>query len=303
MRKWIVPGAMGFSALWILGVLAYVTSFFGWQNLTYLLPSELAVVVLALFLPVIVGVVVILVLEIANKVDGLARSIGGQTSAITEMAQQVTAAVDDARRDRELLPTTGDLQTVLTHAISGAISGAIEAQGAFRPPAVQGGVSAESLNPNDIGHVGTLITLFNVALNDLSVITTRLLVRLLEDEGSGKEDVRAFITGLLDAYSTGDKNVFFRALRRQLESDPAHLERFKALATTAPDVRTDISKILREAEEIMSMVQRCDRQNLIRIVFEDGELWGLQQYLTRHFEIEGSARADTDGGQDEPSPS
>ena len=39
MKKLILPGAIGLSGVWVLGVLAYITVFFGWQNITYLLPS------------------------------------------------------------------------------------------------------------------------------------------------------------------------------------------------------------------------------------------------------------------------
>lgn len=286
MKKYLLPGTIGVSVAWILGVLVYVTTFVGWQNLSYFLPSELAVVVLALALPLVVGLGFILVMQIVDKVDALAKSIGGQTSVITEIAHQVSTAVDDARKDTHLV--AGDFQAILSRAVSGVL----ESQGGFRPPVVQGEsrIDSEALNPNDFTHLGTLITLFNVALNDLSVITTRLLVKLLEDAGASKEDVRAFITGLLDAYSAGDKNVFFRALRQQLDAHPEHLTLFKKLTAAVPDVRRDVSKILREAEEIMSMVQRCDRQNLIRIVFEGGELWSLQQYLIRHFDLEGDVR-------------
>ena len=241
-------------------------------------------------------------LEIARKVDALILSIGGQTTVMTGIADQIAAAAaaaaaaDEARQGRESLLLSGDLQAML----SSAVSGAIEAHGVFRPPLVQpsvqgeGQLNAENLNPNDFTHLGTLISLFNVALNDLSVITTRLLASMLEESGSSKEDVRAFITGLLDAYTAGDKNVFFRALHQRLEASAEHLTAFKALTLNTPDVRRDVSKILREAEEIMSMVQRCDRQNLIRIVFEGGELWSLQQYLIRYFDLDGDIR-DLDG--------
>ena len=49
--------------------------------------------------------------------------------------------------------------------------------------------------------------------------------------------------------------------------------------------------ILREVREIMSLIQRCDRDNLFRIIFEEGELWALQRELSRHFEEDGTAKA------------
>ncbi|MBF0562110.1 MAG: hypothetical protein HQL37_08840 [Alphaproteobacteria bacterium] len=279
--------------LWILGVIVYLTRFVGWENLAHLLPSEIAVVVLWLVLPFIVGGILYFVMEIVNKVDALAQTVAAQTGAMTGMVQQVTVAVDEARKSREIQVPADDLQALLARALSGAI----EAHGGLQPltlqsKALQNGnqVDTENLNPNDFAHLGTLINLFNVALNDLSVITTRLLVRLLDDTGRDKEEVRTFITGLLDAYGTGDKNVFFRALKQQLDFKTNGINTLKELAVNSVDVRRDVSKILREAEEIMAMVRRCDRQNLIRIVFEEGDLWGLQQELTCHFDIDGNLR-------------
>ncbi|MEO5375035.1 MAG: hypothetical protein H7840_12255 [Alphaproteobacteria bacterium] len=298
MKKFVLLGTVGISLLWSLGVVAYVTTFVGWDNLLHLLPSELAVLVLVLTLPLIVGAILFVILDASHKVDKLADTIGGQTDAMAETIQQVAAAVDEVRLSRDLHPAggimsignmpIGDLQAMLTRAISGAI----EAQGGFHPPVPQssGSLIPENIDPNDFAHLGTLMNLFTVALNDLSVITTRLLVRLLEGAGRGKEDVRPFIGGLLDAYGTGDKNVFFRALQQQLSDYPVHLQALKDLTANSPEIRRDVSKILREAEEIMSMVRRCDSQNLIRIVFEEGELWSLQQVLVQHFDNDGNIR-------------
>ena len=128
--------------------------------------------------------------------------------------------------------------------------------------------------------------LFTMALSDLSVVTTRLLVRLLETPGKNPEEIRAYVGNLLEAFTTGDRNVFFRALKHVLHQNPEHLETLKALNATDPEVRQDIAKIMQEASEIMALVEKADRRNLIRIVFEEGDLWALYQDLSRHFSEE-----------------
>ncbi len=55
-------------------------------------------------------------------------------------------------------------------------------------------------------------------------------------------------------------------------------------------MRRDISKIIREVTEITAMVNRCDEDHLIRIVFEEGELWRLNRILVRHFNTDGSPK-------------
>jgi hypothetical protein len=64
-----------------------------------------------------------------------------------------------------------------------------------------------------------------VSLTDLSVICTRILVRLMEQDVDDKNQIKAYIGGLVDAHAIGDKNVFFRALNRRLADNSANAER------------------------------------------------------------------------------
>ena len=121
--------------------------------------------------------------------------------------------------------------------------------------------------------------------------TTQILVLLLQKERRARKDIKDFVGGLVEAYTTGDRNVFFRVLQRQLTDVPSRVKTLQTLSTDSPELRNNISKVLREVREIMSLVGRCDRDNLVRIIFEEGELRALQQELSRHFEEDGTAKA------------
>ncbi len=146
--------------------------------------------------------------------------------------------------------------------------------------------TAPVLDPSQrIDRMRALAEVLGLALNDLSMTATQLLTEHLNAALGDREGTRKFIASLTNAYFSGDKNVFFRSLVHEAVSRPDQL---RQCAADAENVRQQISKILREAREIRSLVAACDPNDLVRIVFEDGELWGLEKALAEHFHIDGT---------------
>jgi hypothetical protein len=130
--------------------------------------------------------------------------------------------------------------------------------------------------------------LLTLALNDLSMTATQLLTDLLNSTQDDRESVRKFMSTLTDAYFAGDRNVFFRCLALETRT---HTEKFLEIASGSDDVRRRISKVLREAGEIKTLVAQCDPNDLIRIVFEDGDLWDLDKVLSTNFSEDGTKKS------------
>ncbi|MBF0268807.1 MAG: hypothetical protein HQL44_09450 [Alphaproteobacteria bacterium] len=155
-------------------------------------------------------------------------------------------------------------------------------------------LSAQKLAPvvasdsvQSIDRMRSLAELLTLALNDLSMTATQLLTDLLSSVQDDKETVRKFISTLTDAYFAGDRNVFFRCLALEIKS---HADKFREMATGSDTVARRVSKILREAGEIKTLVAQCNPNDLIRIVFEDGDLWDLEKILVAHFSDDGSLK-------------
>jgi hypothetical protein len=142
------------------------------------------------------------------------------------------------------------------------------------------------LDPSQrIDRMRALAEVLGLALNDLSMTATQVLTQHLNAAHGDRDGTRKFISTLTTAYFAGDKNVFFRSLVQEAVNRSEQLRR---CAEDTESVRQQISKILREAREIRSLVAACDPNDLVRIVFEDGELWALEKALTEHFLIDGS---------------
>ncbi|WP_237051444.1 liposome tubulation protein MamY [Magnetospirillum sp. ME-1] len=142
------------------------------------------------------------------------------------------------------------------------------------------------LDPSQrIDRMRALAEVLGLALNDLSMTATQVLTEHLNAAHGDRDGTRKFISTLTTAYFAGDKNVFFRSLVQEAVNRSEQLRR---CAEDTESVRQQISKILREAREIRSLVAACDPNDLVRIVFEDGELWALEKALAEHFLIDGS---------------
>ncbi|CAA7622373.1 Magnetosome protein MamY [Candidatus Terasakiella magnetica] len=151
-------------------------------------------------------------------------------------------------------------------------------------------VAEPGLDPSQrIDRMRALAEVLGLALNDLSMTATQLLSEHLNAAHGDKEGTRKFISTLTTAYFAGDKNVFFRSLVSEVVN---HSDQLRQCAIDAENVRQQISKILREAREIRSLVSACDPNDLVRIVFEDGELWALEKALAEHFLIDGTSVSD-----------
>jgi hypothetical protein len=159
-------------------------------------------------------------------------------------------------------------------------------------------LSAQKLAPvavsdsvQNIDRMRSLAELLTLALNDLSMTATQLLTDLLAIAQDDKETVRKFMSTLTDAYFAGDRNVFFRCLTIETKT---HAEKFREMAADSEAVRRRISKVLREAGEIKALVAQCDPNDLIRIVFEDGDLWDLEKSLSANFSEDGALKSDNE---------
>ena len=270
------------AVFWMGGLVLYFSLFVGWDNLLHLLPNEVATVGLVVLGPVLGILLVLFLADVGHKVEDLSQSLHRQERNTTHLVERMTEQNRLTRElTRELLPLA-NLQVTLPQTIALLPQSMADVLARQAPP------DRTTLDPNDINHLGAIMGLFTMALSDLSVVTTRLLVRLLETLEKNLEEIRAYVDTLLEAFTTGDRNVFFRALKQMLHQNPDHLETLKALHATDPEVRRDIAKILEEASEIMALVEKADRRNLIRIVFEEGDLWALYQDLSYHFSAEGN---------------
>jgi hypothetical protein len=203
----------------------------------------------------------------------VAAQLEAQTSATAQLVQVTRDSrdgiVDELRSQRVL---SQEITQELSHI----------AQSRNIAPAVP---ADPVLDPSQrIDRMRALAEVLGLALNDLSMTATQLLTEHLNTAHGDREKTRQFISTLTNAYFAGDKNVFFRSLVQEVVN---HADQLRQCAAAAENVRQQISKILREAREIRSLVEACDPNDLVRIVFEDGELWALEKALAEHFLIDG----------------
>jgi hypothetical protein len=290
---------MMISLLWLAVCATYISVYSGWNNLLNTMPHEFFIILLAVVLPLIAFGLVIVMTQVTSHVDGLKSDVGAMAqrdagamealkligeaikeSREAQIAAQEKAAAQlvDASRDTraaiiEELKSQGGLSRDITRELS------LSAQ---KLAPVAGGDSVQSID-----RMRSLAELLTLALNDLSMTATQLLTDVLSATQEDKESVRKFISTLTDAYFAGDRNVFFRCLALETRSHP---ERVRDLADGSEIVRRRISKVLREAAEIKALVAQCNPNDLIRIVFEDGDLWDLERVLLMHFLQDGAIK-------------
>ncbi|GAB6051297.1 hypothetical protein JCM17960_01170 [Magnetospira thiophila] len=285
------------AGVWFLLCLFYISYWVGWGNLFSMLPSELGFIFFIAVLPLVAVLSLNYLLDIGRQISTVGNLMSKQSSIVETIGAGVTQITEETRQSREFLiadlnahkSLAQDMAAALENQSSGLTALTTTLKNMPAPVAVAGGGAVDE-ERDEMADLAMLVNLFNVALSDLSVTTTNLVRILREDAGYSKREVREFIGEMVNAYATGDKNVFFRALKAQLEAHPETLEQMKNLSKTNTQVRQAISKLLREAEQIMQLVQRFDRQHLFRIVVEDGEVWGLRQLLIEHFTVEGNVR-------------
>ncbi|HIJ93707.1 MAG TPA: hypothetical protein HPP84_10110 [Rhodospirillaceae bacterium] len=226
-------------------------------------------------------------LEAYKAISGeVVNAIENQNTGMEDIANKLSMAIKGEREELEAYK-----------AISGEVVNAIENQNTgMEDIANKLSVVIKSdrekldrIDPKDVNQLSALIGLINMVLADISVSATQLLVQLMEEGRRDKREIKEFVSGLVEAYSTGDKNVFFRALKQQLADNPTRVKALQSLSGSSPEVRRDIARILKEMREIITLVNRCDKDNLIRIVFEGGDVWALHEVLKPHFKMDGTA--------------
>jgi hypothetical protein len=290
---------MVIAALWLTICAAYITVYSGWNNLLNTMPHEFFIILLAVVLPLIAFGLFIILSQVTNRVDGLKSDMGdlakrdaGAMEALTLIGQ----AIKESREAQIAAQEKAAAQLVdATRDSRAAIIEELKSQGGLsREITRELSLSAQKLAPaagsdsvQSIDRMRSLAELLTLALNDLSMTATQLLADVLATIQDDKETVRKFISTLTDAYFAGDRNVFFRCLALEAKSHP---EKVRSLAASSEIVKRRISKVLREASEIKALVAQCDPNDLIRIVFEDGDLWDLERVLSGHFSVDGSLK-------------
>ncbi len=300
----VIKVSVAAACLWLSLCVIYITVCSGWNNIFSLLPSEFFIVLLAIVFPIALLAIVAMIANIATNVGvvkseiaAIAKRDSGGGEAMAMLAQlfrehrEVVAAQMKAQVEgtAQLVQVTRDSrdgivdelrsQRALSHEITQELS--LIAQN--RAIATVKDTVAEPSQRIDRMHA--LAEVLGFALNDLSMTATQLLTEILDAVHGDKEGTRKFIATVTSAYFAGDKNVFFRSLAREVANDS---DRLRELAGDAEVVRQQISKILREAKEIKSLVTACDPNDLVRIVFEDGELWAMEKALAEHFNTDGT---------------
>ncbi|MEE9545635.1 MAG: hypothetical protein V3V55_08625 [Rhodospirillales bacterium] len=291
--KPILRSANALSIVWVLICLGYISYNVGWENLSYLLPHEIAGMVLGIISPVFIFIILSFVSKVARNERKVAEEMLRHGDLIKDISGKIGKIADETRKNGKFL-----IEDLEAHkAISGDVVNAIESQNAGMEDITNklsmviksDQKKLERIDPKDVNQLSALVGLINMALTDISVSATQLLVQLMEEGQRDKREIKEFVSGLVDAYSTGDKNVFFRALKQQLADNPTRVKALQSLSGSSPEVRRDIAKILKEMREIISLVNRCDKDNLIRIVFEGGDVWALHEALKPHFKMDGTA--------------
>lgn len=270
------------SFLWLFVCATYISGYVGWDNMFASLPHEIAAIILSIVTPVVLFAILFIAFSKGTENDGLGDDVRLQGSLIENLSTKIDNVIEVMLENRE------------SH-IAGIENITDKLTSALRSEEEKAG----KIGPADISQQTALLGLLNVVLNDINVSVTRLLVRLMEKEGRSKEEAKEFIQGLVNAYSVGDRDVFFAVLRHQLANNPERIVSLQALSSEFPNVSRDLSKIIRESTEIVSLIGRFDDDDIIRVLFDDTALRTLSEVLEPHFNENGISKAPLAGGGEE----
>ncbi|MBF0248336.1 MAG: hypothetical protein HQL36_09750 [Alphaproteobacteria bacterium] len=289
------------SAAWIAASFYYINTELGWGNLMYLMPHEIAGVIMGVLLPVLVFAGVFIVRQSTIEARKAPEQLTKQSDLIDEISRKVDKVLES---NKNLIGVSDATQKLLSDSVAANraalenFSGVIQGQNSDMQ-AISDKLSValqseeerlQHIDDKNINQLTALVGLITVALTDLSVAATQVITKVMEEEGRDKDEVRDFVSGMVDVFSAGDKNVFFRALAKLLSGSDSHMAAMKRLAEGEADMRRDISKVLRETRQIIALVERCGEDNLIRIVFEGGDLWTLREVLQGDFNDDGTVK-------------
>lgn len=285
------------TVLWIIFFGIFISFGVGWGNLFDLLPHEIGAVFLTFVAPILIFIVIYIVVGTAEEVRQVAdvsRHHGELIRALLDKAgpsggaaegddQWLADALDAQKSATDAMTDTLNAHRALSEDINDKLTAYI--QGAETGAGKSGGPG-----PGDISQKTALMGLVNIVLNDLSVSSTRILVRLLELENLSKDEIKDLLQGLIGAYSAGDKDVFFRILHQRLAAKPEWVDTLRSHAGEGSALSSDLSRILGGSQEVLSLVERCDEGDIIGIIFDDNDLKVLRDILESHFDADGTAK-------------
>ena len=279
------------TVLWLILFGMFISFGVGWGNLFDLLPHEIAIVFLTFFAPILFLIVIYFVAGTMAEVRQVAadsrqhgKLIRALSGGVAEKDDQWLADALDAQKSAtDAMTEILDAHLALSEDINDKLTATIQGEQA-------GAGKWGGPGPDDISQKTALMGLVNIVLNDLSVSSTRILVRLLELENLAKDEIKNLIQGLIGAYSAGDKVVFFRILHKRLTARPEWVETLRSQADEGSALSHDLSRILRGSEEVASLIDRCDEGDIIGIIFDNNDLAALRDILASHFDADGTAK-------------
>ncbi len=285
------------TVLWLILFGLFISFGVGWDNLFDLLPHEIGAVFLSFIAPILFFIVIYIVVGTAKEVRQVADDSHHHGELIRALLVKTGPSGGAAERDDQWLADALDAQKSAADAMTDivnahrALSEDINDKlTAYIQGEQAGAGKSGGPGPDDISQTTALMGLVNIVLNDLSVSSTRILVRLLELENLSKEEIKDLMQGLIGAYSAGDKDVFFRILHQQLAAKPECVDTLRSHTGEGSAVSRDLSRILRGSKEVFSLVERCDEGDIIGIVFDNNDLKALRDILASHFVADGTAK-------------
>ncbi len=281
------------SIVWVLICLVYISYNVGWENLLYFMPHEIAAMVIGIISPIFIFIILSFISKAARNERKAAEEMLRHGDLIKGISGKIGEIANETRENGKFLIEELEARKAISRDVVNAIenqnAGMEDIANKLSMVIKSDREKLDRINPKDVNQLSALIGLINMVLADISVSATQLLVQLMEEGRRDKREIKEFVSGLVEAYSTGDKNVFFRALKQQLADNPTRVKALQSLSGSSPEVRRDIARILKEMREIITLVTRCDKDNLIRIVFEGGDVWALHEVLKPHFKMDGTA--------------
>ena len=312
------------SAVWVVLCAIYITVTVGWGNLSAFLVYELAVLIIGAILPIALLAMFFSISRSAANSNALAEQLANQSvlvEALTGKVSQISDTVDANKRSisdsKDALERTVHTVEQATTGQATAINGVLakiesmdmseSVRGLSTKLDEQGGgikdlkgqvedmlrQANDSTNTLDLGEIHqrtALLGFINVILNDMNVASTRILVRLMEAEGRQKNEIKDFIQGLVNAYSVGDRGVFFTVLQHQLSNNMERLVSLQDLVKQSPDAQRDLSKIMGEMNEISGLFQSVGDDDIAKTVCDSHVLETLNKLLGSYFNADGSPK-------------
>jgi hypothetical protein len=272
---------------WLVVAGIYVSVDVGWGALWYVLPHEMATVVIGVLTPVIFLWLAIFFVgqrrELENLVVALRRA--GETSK--EIMEQVISL--KGKHDQDEAHTANSSKTI--EIILNKLGHVLSRQSTFLEEMARGAADQNALLNSIKINTGVAVALDSarVSLVDMSVVCTRLLTLTVGAGNPNDPRVSNYVDSLLSAYVNGDVNVFFRELNAKLRNDPETVSTLRQASRSYDKVRADISSVVQNTNRIASMMNGNDREMNIKDLYKNDCLWQLRETLTQHFDDLGNA--------------